>query len=371
MTLMSKLVVFKLGSSTLMDAEGRLDKSFVSDLCAQIAELRRRDVKVVLVSSGASAVGRWLLNFEERPEDIPTLQACAAVGQSKLIEQYGEALAQDGLTCAQVLLTRGDVVDRTGYLNARNTFERLLELGVVPIVNENDTVSVREYSFGDNDMLGAIVASLIDADQYVILSDIDGLYTANPETDPHAQFIERVEHISTDIVDMAGGSRSTFGTGGMSTKINAARAMIAAGIPMIICKGRAQDALLQAVQYKGRYTLFESAKDANHEAARKLWIGLAGLAKGSVVVDSGAAHALEDKGASLLPVGITEVRGRFSAGDTINVLNPSGELIARGFSRYSSDAVEKTRGLRSEVIARFMPNLADVPVVHRDELLVF
>lgn len=368
---MSKLVVFKLGSSTLMDSEGKLDRIFVADLCAQIAELRRRDYRVVLVSSGASAVGRWLLNFEDRPEDIPTLQACAAVGQSKLIEQYGEALAKDGLTCAQVLLTRGDVVDRTGYLNARNTFERLLELGVVPIVNENDTVSMRDFSFGDNDMLGAIVASLIDADQYVILSDIDGLYTANPETHPEAKLIERVEHISSDIVAMAGGSRSTFGTGGMSTKINAARAMIAAGIPMIICKGRSKDALICAVEGKGPHTLFESAGDANHEAARKLWIGLAGLAKGSVVVDDGAAKALEDKGASLLSVGVTEVNGHFSAGDTINVLNLSGELIARGSTRYSSQEIEKTRGLRSEVVARFMPHLADVPVVHRDELLVF
>lgn len=368
---MGRLVVAKIGSSTLMDANNELDVAFVRSLCAQIAALKAEGNSVVLVSSGASAVGRSLLGFEQRPTDIPTLQACAAVGQTKLIEQYAEILKEDGITCSQVLLTRGDVVDRTGYLNARNTFEKLLEMGVVPIVNENDTVSVREFSFGDNDMLGAIVASLIDADQYIILSDIDGLYSANPDTDPEAEFIERVEKVDGDILAMAGGAGSTFGTGGMATKVKAGRAMIAAGIPMVICRGRSENALVDAVHGKGRFTRFESASETSHEAARKLWIGLAGLAKGSVTVDAGAARALERDGASLLPVGITGIDGSFDAGDTLNVLNLDGVLIARGITRYGSAELAQVKGLRLDVIARFLPERADCPVIHRDELLVF
>lgn len=368
---MSRLIVFKVGSSTLMDAQGELDLAFVRSLCAQLAELRRRGDRVVLVSSGAAAVGRSLLGFTERPSDIPTLQACAAAGQAKLIERYAEVLAEDGLSCAQVLLTRGDVVDRTGYLNARNTFERLLDLGVVPIVNENDTVSVREFSFGDNDMLGAIVASLIDADLYVILSDIDGLYTANPDTNPDARLIERVERVDAAIASMAGGAGSSYGTGGMATKVRAGRAMIAAGIPMAICRGRDERALLDAVDGCGRHTLFEGPASNGHEQARKLWIGLAGLSRGSVTVDKGAARALEREGASLLPVGVTGVDGTFAEGDTVSVLDPEGRLIGRGITRYSSDDLWRVHGLRLDVIARFLPDRADCPVVHRDELLVF
>lgn len=368
---MGRLIVAKVGSSTLVDASGELDLAFVRSLCAQITELKRQGDEVVLVSSGAGAVGRSLLGLEKRPQDVQTYQACAAVGQAKLIEQYAEILKEDGVICAQVLLTRSDVTDRTGYLNARNTFEKLLELGVVPIVNENDTVSVRDISFGDNDMLGAIVASLIDADLYVILSDIDGLYSSNPDTDPNAEFISHVEKVDGTILAMAGGAGSSFGTGGMASKVRAGRSMIAAGIPMLITKGRAQNALCDAVSAKGRFTRFESTGGANHEAARKLWIGLAGLAKGSVTVDAGAARALENEGASLLPVGISAVSGSFAAGSTLNVLNPDGELIARGICAYSSKDLKKIQGLRLDVVARFFPDRADCPVIHRDQLLVF
>lgn len=368
---MSRLIVAKVGSSTLMGENGELDLAFVRSLCSQICELRRRGDRVVLVSSGAAAVGRSILGFFERPSDIPTLQACAAAGQTSLIERYAEVLADDGVTCGQVLLTRGDVVDRTGYLNARNTFERLLELGVLPIVNENDTVSVREFSFGDNDMLGAIVASLIDADLYVILSDIDGLYTANPDTHPDARLLERVERVDTDVVAMAGGVGSTFGTGGMATKVRAGRAMIAAGIPMVICRGRGGDALVEAVDGRGRSTRFEGPSGSGHEQARKLWIGLAGVSRGSVTVDGGAARALGQGGASLLPVGITSVEGDFDKGDVVSVLDSDGRLIARGVTRYSSEDLWKVHGLRLDVIARFFPDRADCPAIHRDELLVF
>lgn len=368
---MSRLIVFKIGSTTLLDGDNNLDIAFLRSLCAQIVALKAQGNSVILVSSGASAVGRSLLGFSERPKDIPALQACAAVGQAKLIEHYAEILKEDGVLSAQVLLTRSDVVDRTGYLNARNTFEKLLELGVVPIVNENDTVSVREFSFGDNDMLGAIVASLVDADLYVILSDIDGLYSENPDTVSNARFIERVEKVDSEVLAMAGGSGSSFGTGGMVSKLRAGRAMIAAGIPMVITKGRADNALINAVLGEGKCTLFEASNETNREGARKLWIGLAGLAKGSVTIDDGAARALENDGASLLPVGVKEIEGVFSIGDTLNVLGADGELVARGITRYSSKDLQKVKGLRLDVIARFMPDRADCPVIHRDELLVF
>ena len=368
---MGRLVVAKVGSSTLMDAAGELDVEFVRDLCAQICELRRRGDRVVLVSSGAAAVGRARLGFKERPSDIPTLQACASAGQAALTESYAEVLAADGVACGQVLLTRGDVVDRTGYLNARNTFERLLELGCVPVVNENDTVSVREFTFGDNDMLGAIVASLVDADLYVILSDIDGLYTANPDSDPSARLVERVERVDADVVAMAGGAGSSYGTGGMATKVRAGRAMIAAGIPMVICRGRGEHPLLDAVDGRGRFTRFEGPAGSGHEQARKLWIGLAGMSRGSVTVDAGAARALERGGASLLPVGVTRVDGDFDKGDVVSVLDPDGRLLARGVTRYSSEDLWKVHGLRLDVISRFMPDRADCPAIHRDELLVF
>lgn len=368
---MSALIVAKIGSSTLVDEHGELDRAFVGELCDQIAQLKQAGHDVILVSSGAAAVGHSRLGFKQRPDDIPTLQACAATGQALLMQAYDEAFARDGIVCGQVLLTRGDVVDRTGYLNARTTLERLLDLGVVPVVNENDTVSIREFTFGDNDMLGAIVASLVDAELYVILSDIDGLYTANPDTDPSAEFVERVTQVDPQIVAMAGGASSQYGTGGMATKVRAGRAMIAAGIPLVICRGRARNALVDAVEGHGRVTRFEAEKTTGHEQARKLWIGLAGVSKGSVTVDRGAVRALEREGASLLPVGVTHVEGTFDEGDTVSVLDSNGNLIGRGISRYSSADLWKVHGLRLEVIARFMPDRAETPAIHRNELLVF
>lgn len=242
---------------------------------------------------------------------------------------------------------------------------------MLPIVNENDTVSVREFSFGDNDMLGAIVSSLIDADSYVILSDIDGLYTANPDTDPTATLVERVERVDANVIAMAGGAGSSYGTGGMATKIRAARAMLAAGIPMTICRGRGDGALVNAADGRGLRTVFECPGEGTHEQARKLWIGLAGVSRGSVRIDAGACRALESEGASLLPVGVTGVEGPFDEGDTVNVLGPDGQLVARGITRYSSDELVRVHGLRLDVIARFVPERADCPVIHRDELLVF
>lgn len=366
-----KLIVAKVGSTTLVDADGAPDKEFISELCAQMAQLVEEGNRVILVSSGAAAAGMERLGLSSRPSELPTLQACCAAGQAALTELYAEKLAQHDIPCGQVLLTRGDVMSRTGYLNVRNTFEALLDLGAVPVVNENDTVSATEFTFGDNDMLGAIVSVLTGADLYVILSDVEGLYTADPSKDENAELISHVEKVTPELMAMAGGSATGFGTGGMSSKVRAGRAMISAGIPMQICKGRSSGSLLAAVKGEAPGTRFEDPDANPHEGSRKLWIGVAGVARGTIVVDAGAERALLAEGASLLPVGVAGYDGSFRAGDIVNVVNDAGDLLARGIVRYSSDEVEKARGLHLDVIARFLPEHADQPLIHRDELLVF
>ena len=354
------LVVAKVGSSTLVDENGALDRAFIRSLCDQVVELAHEGTHVVLVSSGAAAAGRDELGLAERPSDIMTLQACAAAGQAKLTEAYADVLAERGIPCGQVLLTR------------RDTLMRLIELGAMPVVNENDTVSVAEFAFGDNDMLGAIVAGLVSADLYVILSDVDGLYTANPQTDATAKLIDRVSEVDGRVSSMAGGAGTSFGTGGMASKVRAARAMLAAGIPTVICRGRRERALVDAAHGVSVGTRFEaSAKESPHELGRKLWIGLAEVVRGTLVVDDGAARAVTERGASVLPVGVVETRGTYTAGDVVDVRDLAGTLLGRGAVRYSSDDMSRVRGLKLDVIARFLGEDAAQPAIHRDELLVF
>ena len=365
------VVVVKVGSSTLVDESGRPDRTFIGSLCDQAADLQEQGYHVVIVSSGAVAAGMERLGLDARPTDMPGRQACAAAGQAALTEVYAEQLARRGVPCGQVLLTRRDLTDREGYLNARNTLGRMLELGAVPVVNENDTVSFTEINFGDNDMLGAIVAAMLNADLYVILSDIDGLYTANPASDPTARLVPRVEEVTPQISAMAGGAGSAVGTGGMASKVRAARAMIAAGVPMVVCRGRERDSFRRVIEGEGLGTRFEAPAGVQHESARKLWIGLAEMPRGSVLLDAGASRAILERGASVLPVGVTSAEGRFSTGDVVNVVSAEGALIGRGITRYSSEDIGRVHGLRLDVIARFMPEKDGQPVIHRDELLVF
>ncbi len=364
------VIVVKVGSSTLVDDSGRPDRAFIGSLCEQAANLTSKGYRVVVVSSGAVAAGMERLGLDSRPNDMPGRQACASAGQAALTEVYAEQLARRGVPCGQVLLTRRDLTDREGYLNARNTLGKLLALGAVPVVNENDTVSTTEFTFGDNDMLGAIVATMLNADEYVILSDVDGLYTANPSTDPEARLIGRVSEITPQISAMAGGAGSSVGTGGMASKIRAARAMLAAGIPMVVCRGREERSLERVVGGEGLGTRFEAPRDAQHENARKLWIGLAEMPRGTVTVDEGASRAVREGGASILPVGVTGAVGEFRSGDVVNV-TCGDALIGRGVTRYSSEDISRVHGLKLDVIARFMPDKAGLPVIHRDELLVF
>lgn len=364
------VIVAKVGSSTLVNGQGAIDQDYLSSLVDQLAELARRGYRPVLVSSGAVAVGMERLGIASRPQEIPALQACASAGQAALTEVYAEKLAQQGIPCGQVLLTRRDVTDRRGYLNARNTFDYLLTLGAIPVVNENDTVAAYEFVFGDNDMLGAIVASLVNAERYVILSDIDGLYDANPQTHPEARLVEKVDAITPELMATAGGAGSQVGTGGMVTKLRAARALLAAGIPMTITQGKRPHSLVDAVLGRGRRTEF-GAPGAPREQARKLWIGVANKAAGTVEVDEGCVRALRDEGASLLPVGVVAVEGAFDPGDVVSVVGPEGSLVARGITRYSAEDLGRCRGLTLDIVARFLPQMSDQPAIHRDELLVF
>ena len=364
------LVVVKIGSSTLVDAEGRLDRGFIRSLCDQVSELVSGGTRVVIVSSGAAAAGRDVLGFSERPSDLATLQACASAGQARLTQAYADVLAERGIPCGQVLLTRRDVMDRDGYLNARTTLTRLIELGAVPVVNENDTVSTAEFAFGDNDMLGALVSALVGADLYLICSDVDGLYTANPQEDPSATLIPRVQEVDQRLSALAGGAGTSFGTGGMSSKLRAARAMLAAGIPTVICRGRRPDVLLEVARGESVGTRFEARPGAAHEGGRKLWIGLAEVPRGTITLDEGATRAVLERGASILPVGVVSSSGSFQCGDVVSVRSSSGDVIGRGVARYSSEDMARVRGIKLDVIARFLGAERAQPAVHRDDLLV-
>lgn len=374
MTSDAKTMVVKIGSSTVVGEDGHIDRVFLSDLARQAAELRRLGWNLVVVSSGAMACGYPILGFSAKPKgDLPSLQACASAGQCILSAAYDEEFHAHDILTSLVLLTRHDTARRSSYLHARDALLRLVELGVVPVVNENDTVSVAEIKFGDNDTLAALVSCLVSADMCVTLSDIDGLYTANPSIDPDARFIPRVEKIDATIIGSAGDSSTSVGTGGMITKIRASRILMTAGIESVICSGSEPDALVRIARGESVGTLFAPPVKHLDIAPRKLWIALGDKAHGSVTVDDGAAHALTDNGSSLLAVGIRGVRGPFVAGDILDVKDANGMVVARGIAEADSDTLELAAGRRQEDIEsnRLLAQLAGKPAIHRDNLIVF
>lgn len=366
-------IVIKIGSSTLTTSESSIDYDYLSDLADQVARVRAAGWQPVIVTSAAIACGLEALGMEKRPTDMPSLQAAASVGQSALSTAYAETFSRHGIVTSTVLLTRRDTADRTAYLHARNTLSRLLELGVVPIINENDTVAIEQIRFGDNDTLAAVAACLIDADLVVILSDIDGLYDANPNDDPNAKLIERVDRITPEILAAAGGSGSVVGSGGMVTKLKAARVLAVAGIPMVICAGRRPATVEDAAAGRSVGTLFTASEKPHEITARKLWIALGDSARGCVVVDDGAKAALIERGSSLLSVGVSAVSGHFEPGDIIDIKDGSGHLFARGRTAFSADEIDLACGKSREKIEanRLLAPLAEKPIVHRDELVVF
>ncbi|MEC4176658.1 glutamate 5-kinase [Adlercreutzia sp. R7] len=366
-------LVVKIGSATLTTSESSIDYGFLDDLAAQIETVRQAGWDVVVVTSAAIACGLEALGIAKRPTDMPSLQAAASVGQSALSTAYAEAFGAKEMLTSVVLLTRRDTADRTAYLHARDTLNRLLELSVVPIVNENDTVSVEQIRFGDNDTLAALVACLIDADLMVILSDIDGLYTANPQVDPTAQLIERVDRVDRDILAAAGGAVSGVGSGGMITKIKAARVLMAAGIPLVICQGRRRDCIVDAARGASVGTLFTAPERPHEITPKKLWIALGDAVHGTLVVDEGAHAALVERGKSLLPVGIRAVEGHFDYDDIVDVADGSGHVFARGRVTAGSDLLALAAGKSREELAAnaILSVLADKSVIHRDDLVLF
>ncbi|MBA7597723.1 Glutamate 5-kinase [subsurface metagenome] len=362
-------LVVKLGTNLLTAGTDRLDLDVMAALVGQIARLHQQGHEVIIVSSGAIAAGRQKLELDKERRDIPFKQVMAAVGQNALMHSYEQLFGWHGIIVAQTLLTKSDLSDRLGYLNARNTLLALLELGVVPIVNENDVVAVDELegaTFGDNDNLSALVTNLVDADLLVLLGDVAGLYTADPLKDESAELIPRVERIDARIERLAGGPGR--GRGGMATKIQAARLATASGATVIIADGREHDILSRLMAGEAMGTLFPAA--TSKMESRKRWM-LTGLgARGRLVVDEGAVMALKEQNRSLLPAGIKEAEGDFERGDAVNIVDAGGERIACGISNYSSQEIAIIKGARSDRIVSLLGYGYGDEVVHRNNLVV-
>jgi glutamate 5-kinase len=367
----ARRIVIKVGSALLIEAAtGVADAAWLATLAADIARLRARGADVLIVSSGAVALGRRRLGLPLKGElELAEKQAAAAAGQSLLMRAWEEALAPHGLNTAQVLLTRDDTEVRRRWLNARETVETLLRLHAVPVVNENDTVATEEIRYGDNDRLAARVAQMIGADLLVLLSDVDGLYTADPRSDPTARHIPTVEKLSPEIEAMAGGANAAHGvgTGGMATKLMAARIAHGAGCATMVTLGRRDGAgPLAAVEAGGRATLF--AAHATPAAAYKQWIGGALAPQGTLVVDDGAATALKS-GKSLLPAGVVLVEGRFDKGDAVCIRSRDGQDLARGLAAYGSREADAIKGLRSDAVEATLGYRGPPAIVHRNDLV--
>jgi glutamate 5-kinase len=365
----ARRVVLKFGSALIADGEtGAPRAAWLAAMAADIAALRAEKTSVVIVSSGAVALGRPALGLKAGKLKLEEKQAAAAAGQARLMAAWAEAFAPHGVPVAQALLTPDDTERRRRFLNARSTIETLLACGAAPIVNENDTVATQELRYGDNDRLAARVAQMAGADALVLFSDVDGLYDRDPRTDPTARHLPRVDAITEEIAAMAGGANASagVGSGGMRTKIDAARIATAAGCAVAITDGRSDGALAR-LRAGGKATWFAPAAD--RETARRAWVAHALKAVGAYVVDAGAARALL-KGGSLLPVGVTAVEGAFERGDAVEIRGPDGALIARGVSAYDAADAQIIKGRRSEETEALLGYSGRPALVHRDDLVL-
>ncbi len=374
----ARRIVVKVGSTLVTNDGQGLDEHAIGEWCRQLAELVKGDKntrsadkktrEIIMVSSGAIAEGMKRLGWAKRPNAINELQAAAAVGQMGLAHMYETKLRENGLPSAQVLLTHADLADRERYLNARSTLLTLLKLGVVPVINENDTVVNDEIKFGDNDTLGALVANLVDADALVILTDQKGLFSADPRKDPNAQFIHEGQAGDPALEAMAGGSGSAIGRGGMLTKILAAKRAAGSGASTVIAWGREPNALVRLASGESFGTLLVAQTQKNQ--ARKRWMADHLQLRGSVTVDAGAAAKVKDEGKSLLPIGMTGVDGEFSRGDVIAVRNAAGDEFARGLANYSSTEARLICRKPSNDIETLLGYMAEVEMLHRDNLVL-
>ncbi len=360
-------LVVKVGSSLLVDNQGRLNRDWLEKLSDDVAGLAADGHQVVIVSSGAIAIGSPVLGISKQRARLEDLQAAAAAGQIQLVHSYQEALARHRIAAAQILMTPDDTEDRRRFLNARRTFGKLLEHSVIPIVNENDTVATTEIRYGDNDRLAARIAQLVMADALVLLSDVDGFYTADPTNNSDAKHIPTVRAITDETLSMAGESRSVIGSGGMVTKVQAARIATHAGCSTIIASGLIPNPL-QALVDGARCTVFQAS--GTPAAARKQWLAGVLEVAGELILDDGAARALR-AGGSLLPVGVAAVVGSFRRGDAVALKTSSGDEIGRGLAEYSDDEALRLAGCQSDQIEQTLGYRGRAVVVHRDELVLF
>jgi glutamate 5-kinase len=360
-------LVVKVGSSLLVDDSGKLNRSWLENLADDVADLANAGHEILIVSSGAIAIGSLVLGINKQRARLEDLQAAAAAGQVQLVHAYQECLGRHDIAAAQVLLTPDDTEDRRRFLNARRTLEKLLERSVIPIINENDTVATIEIRYGDNDRLAARIAQLVMADALILLSDVDGFYTADPGANEDAEHIPVVNNINSDTLAMAGETRSDVGTGGMATKVQAASIAMHAGCSTVIASGAILHPL-RALKDGARCTIFRAS--ATPAAARKQWLAGVLEVRGDLQLDDGAVKALRD-GSSLLPVGVVTVSGNFHRGDVVTLKDASGADIGRGLAEYSDDEAARLAGLQSDQIEEALGYRGRAVMVHRDELVLF
>ena len=358
-------VVVKIGSSLLVDETGTLRHEWMQSLAEDISTLRQQDTQVILVSSGAVALGRQALNASKKTLTLPEKQAAAACGQPLLVAAWQKAFSDQSLTAAQLLITPDVTENRRAYLNARNTLNTLLQAGAIPIINENDTTATAELRYGDNDRLAARVAQMAGADALILLSDVDGLYTSNPQKDTNATLLTEITEITPEIEAMAGDSTNIHGSGGMATKIEAAKIATKSGCHTFICNGRTTHPLQQL--QKGEHSLFKASEASL--SARKQWITGTLTPAGKAMIDEGAAKALS-QGGSLLPAGVTHIEGNFGKGDTLTIHNAKNQLIAKGLSNYDAEEARKIIGKHSDEIESLLGYYGAAELIHRDHLVM-
>lgn len=362
-------IVIKVGTSTITYANGKRNFSQIDRLAREISDLQNQGKEMILVTSGAVAVGVDRMGLPGKPKTIPGKQAAAAVGQGVLMHTYEKFFADYGQIVAQVLITKTEAIDRHRYTNTRNTFMELMRQRVIPIVNENDVVALDELKIGDNDNMSALVAGIVDADLVIILSDVDGLYTANPQTHPDAVIVPEVAEITPEIEASAGGVGSARGTGGMATKIQAAKAATSSGIHLVIASGTEKNAITRVLQGEELGTLFVSRE--NRLQFRKRWLAFGAKIAGSIVVDDGCAKAIRKAGGcSILPAGVFAVQGEFLPGSTVSVIDKDAHELARGLVHYSSAELEQIKGCNSGEIANILGHKNFDEVIHRDDLVI-